>query len=102
MGTARYPMACASSRANENCGLGRSAPVNGTTSTHLKPWLTRNSSSVSQPVASYSRGAALMSKSLVVRFASALLGIALLVCLVWRTGPANLLENVRTLGWGSH
>ena len=24
----------------------------------------------------------------------------LLTYLVWRTGPANLLENIRTLGWG--
>ena len=35
-----------------------------------------------------------------IRSASALLGIALLGYLVWRTGPANILENIRTLGWG--
>ena len=35
-----------------------------------------------------------------VRLVSALLGIVLLTYLVWRTGPANLLENIRTLGWG--
>lgn len=41
-----------------------------------------------------------MSKSLPVRLFSAVLGISLLVYLVWRTGPASLGENVRTLGWG--
>lgn len=45
-------------------------------------------------------GAWLMSKSLPVRSASAVLGILLLVYLVCHTGPANLWENVRTLGWG--
>ena len=41
-----------------------------------------------------------MSKSFVFRFASAVLGVTLLAYLVWRIGPANLLENVRTLAWG--
>jgi phosphatidylglycerophosphate synthase len=35
-----------------------------------------------------------------IRLASALLGIALLVWLIWRSGPANLLANMRSLGWG--
>ena len=41
-----------------------------------------------------------MSKSLAFRFSSAVLGVTLFVYLIWRIGPANLLENVRTLGWG--
>ncbi|WP_433968556.1 lysylphosphatidylglycerol synthase domain-containing protein [Tunturiibacter gelidiferens] len=34
------------------------------------------------------------------RAATAISGIALLACLIWRVGPGSLLENISTLGWG--
>ena len=102
-GIAHCPTACANSRVLASSEPGRLAIGGGTILTRRTLCSMLNLPLMGNSGRRPSLGTWPVSRFLnsrAIRSASALLGIALLAYLVWRTGPANILENIRTLGWG--
>src|SRR5271155_2524865 len=98
-------MACARWGETTGCGPSTSRMPLGRMSTHRRHWpMQRVSSPSSSAGRAHRKGTSVSNpttkRQMAFRGITAISGCALLVYLIWRAGPGNLLQNISTLGWG--